>query len=132
MPLYDSSGNPRATEPTVAELILLTEKIREYENLVLEANSSSRHRQGCPSVASNASLSRSNTLVGNHVPYGAGQVLVGPNSSANGANGCTNGGGDLRHRGGSVPVPNKCPYSFTSYPPPPPHTHHFTGIQNKE
>lgn len=132
MPLYDSSGNPRATEPTVAELILLTEKIREYENLVLEANSSSRHRQGCPSVASNASLSRSNTLVGNHVPYGAGQVLVGPNSSANGANGCTNGGGDLRHRGGSVPVPNKCPYSFTSYPPPPPHTHHFTGNQNME
>lgn len=132
VPLYDATGAPRAAEPTIAEMLLLREKITEYENLVEEANvnmQANRHRQGCPSVASNASLlSRSNTLVGNHVPYGGGQLVT---AQGGVLNGCTAVVGDLKHRGGGGSMPNKCPYSFTSYPPPPPHTHHFTGNQRR-
>src|SRR5699024_7640289 len=81
--LYDGSGAPRPTEPSYAELLILSEKIQEYEMLISGGVTSgpgsvtgAGHRQGCPSVASNASLNRTATLVGNHVPFGGNPLAA--------------------------------------------------------
>ena len=83
-PLYNIHGQANASEPSYAEMLILSEKIQEYEMMVGAGPGSNtgggHHRQGCPSVASNASLARSTTegggLMGNHVPFGRGGANV--------------------------------------------------------
>lgn len=117
-PLYNGIY-PVPASPTHLELAILTSRIREYEMIC--------HQRGCPSANSNVSCTMArpsalntgapntagSTLMGNHAPH-----TIGNNVHSN-RFGCTNTiGNDIRST-------TKCPYAFTSYPPPPIHSHHF-------